>query len=154
MQIILLRKEILMKILMTLLAALTLGTLALTPARADNSKPVQWSGSIELRSPVWNSETNGTRNLDNLELAGDLKVQNLLPGKSVLWVKGEHTFHQANLYKPENKLKVGIDVPMARDWTFFTYWDRRFQPSSGFKDTDVDRVFVGVRLNFRGSCKN
>ena len=110
------------------------------PARAEGHRV---SGNVELRAPVWSGVTaSAASNWRGLEMAGALRVSNVL-GPIGLAVSGEHTFHQAGIFKPENKLKVGLELPITRATTAFAYWDRRF-------NEDVDRVFVGVRWGFCG----
>ena len=124
----------------TLICAL--GLLSLFPSLASAGTPPRYTGSIELRSPVWNSAFGGVTSPRNLEMAGDLKVSNLL-GPVVLVVHGEHTFHQSGIVFPENKIRVGGELPLNKQLTFFSYYDYRYSK-------DLDRVFVGLRLNFRG----
>lgn len=120
------------------------GLMAAGAVRGE-AQPVTWDGSLELRGPVFSQATaSATSDWRNLEMAGDVRVRNLL-GPFVIRVQGEHTFHQSDIFSPENKLKAGLEWPLSHDLTVFSYWDRRFDPG-------IDRVFVGVRLGFSGSA--
>lgn len=129
-----------------LLAVCFLAVLGLAaPTRAGVlDKAPRYAGNIELRAPVWAGDTaSAESNWRNLEMAGDLRVFHVL-GPFVLRVQGEHTFHQAGIFSPENKLKVGVELPLGHQFTAFSYWDRRF-------NAEVDRVFLGLRLGFDGA---
>lgn len=135
-----------MKQNLILVAALGFLSLAPSPTRAAGvlDHAPRYAGSIELRAPVWSGVTaSGESNWRNVELAGDLRIWNVL-GPFVLRVQGEHTFHQAGIFSPENKLKVGVELPLGHQLTAFSYWDRRFNQG-------VDRVFAGLRLGFGGN---
>lgn len=122
--------------LAALLAVAVAGT-----ARADGHR---YTGNVELRAPVYSDvAASAGSHWHNLEMAGDLRVSNVL-GPIGLRICGEHTFRQAGIFKPENKLKAGFELPLPHAWTAFAYWDRRF-------DADVDRVFVGLRWGFGGA---
>lgn len=126
------------------LLVVALGFLGTGAARAGVlDRAPRFVGSVELRAPVWAGNTaSAESHWNNLEMAGDLRVLNVL-GPLVLAVHGEHTFHQAGIFAAENKLKVGLELPLGHSLTAFTYWDRRFA-------VNVDRVFVGMRYGFGG----
>jgi hypothetical protein len=124
---------------------LTLFCIFCSPVIAGADDPVRYDLTLELRTPVYNSlpHLGWDHDAMHAEFAGSLKLFNLLPGNAVFWVNGERTFHQTGVFNPENKMKVGIDLPIRRDLTVFTYFDRRFS-------RNVNRVFVGFRMNFKG----
>lgn len=148
-----------------LLALIALTLLSLTGCSRSDAAPLRFDGSLELRSPVWAShghpffvpdpqyvapstvghweEHDFQPNLKLLDLAGSVRLHS--DGSPLaLWCSGEHSFsHGAFIH--ENKLKVGLDLALGRGpMTLFAFWDRRF-------DKDLDRAFVGLRCNFRGS---
>lgn len=120
-------------------------------SQAYASRPITFDGNIELRSPVFNSKDGygwGGGRTVHPEMAGTLRLHNVLGNcPAVFWVNGEHTFEQAGVFKPENKLKIGVDYPVSPSGTLFVYFDRRF-------DTDVDRIFVGFRVGFKGKLSH
>lgn len=128
-----------MRVQRSIMAAL----LTLLVTGAAGAAEHRYMGNVELRAPVWSdvAASAGTH-WDNLELAGDLRVSRVL-GPIGLRVSGEHTFHQAGLFRPENQLKAGLELPLPHAWTAIAYWDRRF-------DAEVNRVFVGLRWGFGG----
>lgn len=134
----------------TLFRLVTCVTLLLTAslATAAPTKPVNYTGSFELRAPTWNSRSGYIDTFQAAEFAGNLKVNNLFGNFPLsVFIAGEHTIGQAkntDYFPLENKLKAGIEYPLGKDVTFFSYWDRRF-------NIDLDRVFVGIRLGFSGS---
>lgn len=129
-----------------LLAIVTIACTCLL-ARPAAAAPVKYDLSLELRTPIYNSLPGngwGGFRTPHGEFAGNLKLFNLLPGNAVLWVKGERTFQQSGLFYKENELQTGVDIPVTRNLTVFSYFDRRV-------NVDVSRVFVGFRLGFQGN---
>ena len=124
--------------------------------RPAHSAPLAYSGSVELRSPVWTSRDrliveddflvsrSFEPNIRYLDLAGNIRFTH--PGTPLaLFISGEHSFSRG-YFVHENELRVGIDLPVGGRCpvTLFSFWERRF-------DLDVDRVFVGARLGFKGT---
>lgn len=129
-----------------LLGLVTCVTLFLTAGAVNAaSKPVTFQGNVELRAPIWSTfDASAKSHWNNLEMAGDVRIFNLF-GPVVFRAQGEHTFHQAGIFAPENKLKLGFELPIPKsDFTLFSYYDQRF-------NADTDRVFVGIRYGFGGT---
>lgn len=134
-------------IFIAILAILIIATLLFLPRRA-HAAPLQYSGAVELRSPImlnapgvsgWNPEARF------LDLAGYAKLS-AANSPLALWVSGEQSLSRQYYGVHESKMKLGIDWKLKSELpvTLFSYWERRF-------DTDLDRVFVGVRLGFHGN---
>lgn len=126
---------------LSLIIASATFALAALPATAASKTP-SYKGSIELRIPTWNSKSGYVDDVATGEIAGSVKVYDLL-GPFVLTLNGEHTFRQAGVFKPEQKLKVGLEYPITKGVCLFSYYDLR-------PNENVERVFVGIRQNFGG----
>jgi hypothetical protein len=115
--------------------------------RPAHAAPLAYSGSLELRSPVWASpRASFEPSFKHLDVAGHLR----LAGQGsplALWVAGEQSLSRG-YFVHESELKVGLDflaggARATAPLVLFSYWERRF-------NLDVDRVFVGARLGFHG----
>ena len=138
---------------------LVMAILLLSCTAMASAAPLQYDGSLELRTPLWASQDrvvsssypsteslqreNFRPSLRFLDFGGSLRLSQAGSPLS-LWVTGEHSF-SSGYFVHENKLKVGLDLKLGKGpVTLFSYWDRRFDKE------DLDRVFLGVRCGFRG----
>lgn len=142
--------------------ALGLAVLALTLlVMPGYAAPIKYTGDISLRSPVWanqdklvagpSSEASTAAllrrdfepSLRYLDLAGHVRfTQDGSP--LALWINGEHSFSRS-YFVHENKMRIGLDLKVKdTPLTLFSYFERRFDGE------DLDRVFVGAKIGFRG----
>ena len=92
------------------------------------------SGTLEVRAPVAGVGTGKP------ELAGTLEVARIFPNyRARLWLSGERSVYRTELH--ENKLKIGVTLPITADVSAVVYWDRRI-------DSGKNRVFASLRLGF------
>lgn len=127
-------------IISLLVFALVFVVLLLLPTRA-HAQPIQYSGTLELRSPVWASRSGFTPDISFLDFAGSLRLTRA-GSRWALWANGEKSFSRG-YFVHESKAKIGVDYRLRQSWTLFSYFDERF-------DSSVERVFVGVKFGFRG----
>lgn len=130
-----------------------------------HAAPLTYTGDLSLRTPVWANRDvlvshpyptttslvreSFTPSLRYIDLAGSLRITRQ-GSPLALWMNGEHSFSRG-YFIHENKMKIGIDWSLGRDGslplTLFSYVERRFDGE------DLDRVFVGLRCDFKGTIE-
>jgi len=134
--------------------------LAFLLIRPGHSAPLTYTGELSLRTPVWANQDvlvphshpevsqlareSFEPNLRYLDLAGSLCITQK-GSPLALWINGEHSFSRG-YFVHENKMKIGLDLAVRNTpLTIFSYFERRFDGE------DLDRVFIGAKLGFRGT---
>ncbi len=133
------------------LLAILLGVVALlvtvtAPVRAAVIPRPGYELNLALQSPVDTQASGLVSDWKTTEFVGGLKLTNLFPGALRVvspWVKATQNFGGPDAYM-DNRILAGLDIPLTRELTLFSYFDRFTDHPSG------DRVFVGLRWGGRG----
>lgn len=119
------------------------------PSHADSgaapaASTVGYIGHLDVKAPIWNSSSGYIDSSNPVEICGKLNLTNVFGNrcKFTPFVAGDYTLSR-RVTAAKSEIQAGFEYPVARDVTFFSYWDRHFQEN-------VDRAFVGIRLNFQG----